>query len=817
MSNDYESSFLKYTHNTFPKISNDNTYNSSFKLKRKSFMHKDEIKSKIENNLNQDIIKLITKYNSFCSYYFNIINNTEYKNDICTKSNPSHSTRIFKVLGMNLTGKVETEFFCKFFLFTKDAKCCINSISAAEFTVENVLIWNFLNNLIYQNTRGVEFIDLKNLFNNFCNTHFNAIKSIIIVNKKFLSTFSPCTYTVYFPPIMDEVIPICNSIVKLACKFLNDSNPAQWSIQILVWISSLLRINDYNGVLKILITMVSILNNNNDTLKSSITYGVFPYFWEELLDMFLFIDQGISKSLINIVKAIPVCGIVFKSDISKKFFIEERVNLSIEFQNKLSTKVRDVESIICKSFGSKVIHNLILKNDKFDKFRDQKYNSLKYYRYLEQKKITMYLNSKFIYWSKHNKKLKFESANKNLENKYNPIQNSTKLKLNSRITSDDLEFEVIKYENSILTVNAICNNQIFRKGDVALIQPFNKQIAMNGRQIMSFRQLAIVLSVIFVKQSLKFKRNILTLKLKITDPGMDPSIYKHCVIIYLLNYYKYKKKTRLIRRYSLKFPQPYLSLIENMNIEIFEKLIYNSSSENKDINNKFVVIFSEKLKSVFSRQEIFDFNNCFFVNKRQELFSYLLNFPNIDCNVIKKILYLTELQKHIILLALNSIAIMINSMNYINRINIISMIAFCKKIIIPNTKILILASRFEYAKMIKHALHTLNISSKILEEEYLLFKAENIKFGLEKKNFKELPRYENWLNREMVIEEYDIIIINNIKLNYNFVKKKLNFERKPNERSYFDHLFIENIGVLSRLDILLLFILPFNNITLFSS
>ncbi|KAL3127068.1 hypothetical protein CHM_7g2750 [Cryptosporidium hominis] len=824
MSKGHELSFFKYIPNVFSKKPNCKKYFSSFEIKKVLLTEKDGIKLKPEDK-NHNLIELITKYNSFCSYYFNIINNIEYKNDACIKLFPKHSIKMFKVLGVNLTGEEITEFFCNFFLITKK-KCFIHSTSNAEFTVENMLIWNFLTNLIYQNTRGVDLINLKSLFkNNLCNMHFNAMKSIIIVDQKFSSAFSPCSYSVYFPPIMDEVIPICTSIVDLACKSLNNSNPAEWSTQILVWISSLLRISDFNGVLKILITMNSILNNNhNNNLKSSISYGVFPYLWEGLLDMFLLINQSVSRSLINIVKTIPVCGIVFKSEILKKFFIEERVNLSIEFQKELSSKLRDVENTISKSLNAKIFRNLFLKNNKFDKFRHQRYNLLENYRNLDK---SIY-NSKLPYSLKH-EKAHFESINNNFEGKHNLFQNCNKLKLNSGLNLDNLEFKVIRYENSVLTVCAICNSRIFRKGDVTLIQPFNKQLTLNGKQIMSFRQLAIVLNVIFIKQSLKFQGNTLKLKLKITDPGIDPSIYKHCIIICLLNYYKYIKKTTLIRRFSLKFPQPYLSLIENINREIFENLIYNLSNENKNPNDKLVIIFSRRLKHVYLchrveikcilfRQEIFNFkNDSFFNNKRQDLFSYLLSFPKIDCNIIKKIIYLTKLQKNIVFLALNSIAMIINNMSYTNRINIISMIAFLQKAIIPNAKILILASRFEYAKMIKHALCTLNISAKILEEEYILYKAEYIKLRTEKNSFRGLPRYENWLYREMVVEEHDIIIINNIELNFNFVKKSLNVERKSNESSCFGHLLIEDVGVLSRLDILLLFILPFNNITLFNS
>ncbi|KAK9171536.1 Uncharacterized protein cmbei_7002750 [Cryptosporidium meleagridis] len=819
MSKAHELSFLKYIPYILSKKSNFKKYNTSFETKKVFFTEKDEIKLKPDDN-SHNLIKLITKYNSFCSYYFNIINNIEYKNDMCTKLLPEHSIKMFKILGVNLTGEEITEFFCNFFPITKE-KCFIHSTSNAEFTVEDMLIWNFLSNLIYQNTRGVDLINLKSLFkNNLCNMHFNALKSIIIVDQKFLSTFSPCSYSVYFPPIMDEVIPICTSIVELACKSLNNSNPTEWSTQILVWISSLLRISDYNGVLKILVTMASILNNRNNNLKSSISYGVFPYLWEGLLDMFFFINQNISRSLINIVKTIPVCGIVFKSDILKKFFIEERVNLSIEFQQKLSSKLRDVENIINKLHNAKTFQNLFLKNDTFDKFRHQKYNLIENYRNLNK---NIY-NSKFLYYIKH-KKPHFEPK-KNVEGKYNMFQNFNKLKLNSRLYSDNLEFKVIRYENSVLTVCAICNNRIFRKGDVTLIQPLNKQVTLNGKQIMSFRQLAIVLNVIFIKQSFKFKGNTLKIKLKITDPGIDPSIYKHCIIIYLLNYYKYIKKTALIRRFSLKYPQPCLSSVENINREIFENLIYNLSNENKNPNK---LVFSRRVKQIYLcqrveikcllfRQKIFNFkNDSYFDNKRQDLFSYLLGFPKIDCNIIKKIIYLTKLQKNIVFLALNSIAMIINNISYTNRVNIISMIAFLQKAIIPNAKILILTSRFEYAKMIKDTLCTLNVSAKILEEEYILYKADYINPRTKKNSLRELPKYENWLCREMVVEEHDIIIINNIELNFNYVKKNLSVERNSNKSSCFDHLLIEDVGVLSRLDILLLFILPFNNITLFNS
>ncbi|OII74146.1 uncharacterized protein cubi_02948 [Cryptosporidium ubiquitum] len=831
MTKNHRPGFFESTLNIFSEILSDNIYIYLFQLRRKPAKKKEdevELRVKLDDDINQGLIKLITKYNSFCSYYFNVINNIGYEN-IYIKSTPNHFIKIFKAIGIAFSGEKNTEFLCSLCMNVKNTNSYINSISVKEFIVENVLIRNFLNNLIFQNNKEVDLINLKLVSNNnLCNMHLSAIKSIRTVNKKLLSVFCPSTNNVYFPPIMDEVIPICNSIVELACKYLNNSNPSCWSIQILVWISSLLRISYYNGVFQILTTMVSVLKNNS--LNYSIAYGVFPYLWEGLLDMFLLLDQEIAKSLINILKNIPICGIVFKSDISKRFFIEERINLFIKFQDKLSNKVRDVETKIGKLLDSKNFQNEMSRNDHFDQFRYKNCNSIQNYRFLDQNIFIKHYNSKLKHKPYNTVKCKREFINQFFEDKYDSFRNFGKLKLNSRLISGYLEFKVIRYENSILTLNAAFNNKIFRKGDLILIQPFNKQIKIHERQIMSFRQLAIVLNVIFIKQSLNLGGKTLTLKLKIIDPGIDPSIYKHCVIIYLLNYYKYKKKTTLIKRYSFKFPHPYLSLIENTNREIFEKLIYNSyNGKNEDNNNKLMVVFSEKLKNIYLdqeieikwilfRQEIFNFNSCSFSNKRKELFSYLLKFPGIDCNIIKKLLYLTEIQKHIILLALNSIAMVINNINYNHRINLISMITFCKKTINPNSKIIIIVSRFEYARMIKHTLHTLNIYAKILEEEYLLFKSEHyIKTRTHNINFKELPGYENWLNRETIIEECDIIIINNIEINYKFVKKNFNNEKKSSENLYLNHLFIENIGVLSKLDILLLFILPFNSITLFNN
>lgn len=815
MSNNCFSIHFYSSLNIFSKIFNDNIYIHSPELNSRN--NEGEIILNIDfGNKDQDIVKKVTKYNSLCTNYFNLTNSKKYEEHINIKILSKHLIKMFGLVRAIGSGNNCSEMFCSLTLNKKRSKCFMHSISAKELTVENILICNFMNNLIFQNTKA-DTLKLKLIFDhNLCITHFNTLKSIRIVNKKF-SVCSSCSYTVYFPPIMDEILPICNSIVSIACEFLNIFDPANWSIQILVCISSLLKVNDYYGVLKILTTMASVLNDKDSDFKCSIGYGVFPYLWEGLLDMFLLLDQGISKFLINIVKSIPVCGVIFKSDGSKRFFLEERINLSIEIQNTLSNKVRDIESNIGKSLSRKNIRKEISKNILEKTKRNILIKNNNLYNIKQNK-------SKHDYESSYPFKYKHDILNKVWKEKYRLFKNFTVT--NSKLSPNRLEFKVIKYKDSVLIINTKFDNQNFRKGDIILIQPLNKLVNMYERQIMSFRQLAIVLEVIHMNSSLKYEESRLTLKLKIIDPGIDPSIYKHCIIIYLLNYYKYKKKITLLRRYSLKFPYPCLSTSENICREIFEKWINNQLDENnEEDNDKLVVSFSESLNSykeqkieikwIVYKQEMSNFNNCLFTNKRGELLSYLLHFKNVRSDHMKKLLQLTELEKYIIWLALNSLATMIYYMNYNCRINIIIMIIFYKKAINPNAKILIIANRLEHAKIIKRTLHTLKISTQILEEEYLLFKADECTRYRKKNNFKKFPGYERWL-REILVDKYDVVIVNNVELNLNFIKRNPYIEDKLNEASY-DHLFIDDTDVLSRSDILLLFTLRFNSITLFSS
>ncbi|KAJ1610717.1 hypothetical protein OIY81_856 [Cryptosporidium canis] len=760
------------------------------------------INLKFEND-NQDSVEIFSRFNSLCSRCFHSINKiNKYTNIYKLKE---HFIKMLKLLRMFRCGNNCSKLYNG---LTPDKKntICIYCVKEKEHNADNILIWNLYNYIMFLNIKGAYRLNFKLLFNHYvCPNHFNTLKYIRTANKKFYSIFSR-SYSVYYPPIMDEMLPICNSITNITCRFLNIFDPEYWSIQILVCVSCLLRVSYYHGVLKILTTMVSVLKNKNGYFKYLTGYGVLPFLWEGLLDMFLLLNQDISKSFMHILRYIPVCGFAFKSDHSKKFFLEERINLSIEIQNKLSNKVRIIEYSIGKPLCRKNNHFKKICHFK-TKLTRSSYNS-------GLRDHSLKLNKAQIYRLTNNSELL------NIYSKENCslIQNAS---THSRLISDKLEFKVTSYDHSIMLLKTKVNNLNFRKGDVILIHPLNKLTISDG-EIMSFKQLAIILEIVYTGGSMRYKDGGMTLKLKIIDPGSDPSMYKFCMITYLLNYYKYMEKITLLRRFLFKCPHPRLTSREGISGEIFNQLISNQSHEDSSQSDKLIISFSFQIgnnekseinvKWMIFKQKNGSFNKGLYPNDRGELFSYLLRFKNVESAHVKKLLELTQLEKYVILIALKSLVSIVSYMHHRYKIKTIVMIIYCRKAINPKANILIISNSIERANVIKHNLNKLNIPTKILEEEYILFKQDKSK----KHNihiYTDVVRYGKWL-KHTLSDKHSVKIINDLELNLRFIRGRSCIGSGLNN-SFYDHLLIDGTEDISRLDILSLLTLKFSSITLF--
>ncbi|KAF7459095.1 putative low complexity protein [Cryptosporidium felis] len=648
--------------------------------------------------------------------------------------------------------------------------------------------------------------------------YLDSFVSFRALNTKLYFRFYSGTYSEFLPHVKDELMPICYSIVEIVSTILNISAPAFWPLEIFSSFNCLINLGYYYGIHQILYSII--IRTNSILLCSKFGYnnGISLTLWEKLLELFMLIDESTSKSLIKLIKRIPINRNHFISDSIRDIFIEERVKISLEVQSEISIGIKYIEKNANKIFRKTIFNNdekTINQSGEIN-WRFSSINGSYFYN------INSLLNKSLPPFELINPYLKVNSTSITRESEFRKL--SKLISKESFFCSKFDKFIVYKYNHSILYIYSKCITYLYNSGDIVVIQPYHRQDKNQKEELMSFVQLALILGVKTKKEPLIYGKTQFILKLHILDPGIDPSIYKNCFLIFLFNYCKYRRKIKFLKRLSLALPYNFTEK-EYLNREIVYKLFFYIKNEEYNIIKIDKSFHSENLIRggsnnkkikwiIFSKGNLCTESDLLSTGE-PELFGYLLSFSNISHEEIKELIKLRMVEKYVVLFTLCTFATIIRNID--RRRYILSAIIYCKKILDRRSKILVVASNIQSAKSIQINLEKLKISSTILEEEFckrssILSLKQNLTCNKGK-----LFEYEYWLKKTQIIKKYDILIIHNIEINIEFLRQKHLVKKGLDSFINFNHLIIEESNSLTKLDLLSLLSLSYENITSFEN
>ncbi|KAH8741041.1 hypothetical protein FG386_001593 [Cryptosporidium ryanae] len=621
-----------------------------------------------------------------------------------------------------------------------------------------------------------------------------TINSINIIFNRFFFMASSNLYMHYVPPISDELIPICNSMVEIICYFIRKTNPSQWTEYVFVCISCLLQVGDYFGTTEILGSMLSHFNNTRIDFEE-VVEGISILLWERILGLFQFLNEKIAFFFLNYLSKIPVNKIFFINGVTYQYYMRMRLLLSHGLQKDILNELSNINRELTQYYlHCNFKYNMRGLNNKHSLSLCKIANSnLKKHGGL---KLSMF-KSKNSFIKKYDK-YHFMDIGMG-RNIHSAVHFKSQKKNNCEYLNSKM-FNVIKYIDSKITLISINETIPFvNVDDIVVIQPFIKE--KNQIILMSFRQLAKTEEINCSEIPTVSNKNRITLKMTIKDPGFDPSEYEYCLVFPILNLKKYEKKIDILNSLCILSPYDVHLFSKRLNINISERLKFNQ------IQNNFRFIYGSRIKvpNTILKNKLFNIydssatdcnlrnsdnsimNDC---KSRKDLISLMLSRVSVSQNDLKILINLSNSQRNAIFTSLNEKITIIDGVEKSGKTLITCILAYCKKKIDKSSKILIFTNSYNSIKFMKDTLKNKEMSAFVLKDRINY----NKKLGLPKSHIKEiiLDSYN----------KYNTIILDSV----NEIDLVQNFK--------FDHIIIDDANKFCETDILLLLTLNYHYITI---
>ncbi|KAK6590500.1 hypothetical protein RS030_152338 [Cryptosporidium xiaoi] len=670
-----------------------------------------------------------------------------------------------------------------------------------HYTGWNSFIINFSNASFIENKYCIK-VDLSNKFGLLNNNLVNSDKEVKKSNfKDFIGMinsinailtrffiFASNIYRCYVPPISDEIIPICNSMVEIICCFINKTKPGQWTYYVYICISCLLQIGDYFGTTEILGSILSYFNNMRSGFGE--IEGISVSLWEEILELIQFLDEKTSLFFISHLSKIPINQSSFINKATYRYYKRMRLLLSYKLQKDIADKLNNVDKELIQRHvnnnfkdGARVLDcKYSMGICEIENINIEKYKRLK----------SSFDKKKNYYIQKHRER-QFVSMKKK-KNLYSI--NCFNFQTITNFENVELKmFKVIKYIYSKITLcSANKMTPFVNVNDVVVIQPFIKK--KNQITLMSFRQLAKTEEINYSEVPAGSKTSRITLKLVIKYPGLDPSEYEYCLIFPILGLERYEKMIKILNT---------LCIVSHSNVPLFSELgcnVFNKSNYEMQINSRFkywaqmtdsstsILSNNCSLHEITCNSENSDNPIKITENGREDLLSFMLSNVSVSQDDLKILIHLSNSQRNAIFTSLRENITIIDGIEQSGKTLVTCILAYCRKKIDKSSRILIFTNNHKSIKCIKEVLEDTKISVLILEK----------KIEIEKRlKLVGLVMNQTISNSH---SKYDTIILDSA----NKIDLVQNLQ--------FDHIIVDDANMLCETDMLLLLTLSYHYITI---